>query len=376
MKRSRRQAMRVSGSTLASLSLGLDAQEALAQAPQAPPPFPEKLVEPPLRNIAPIPLLPDGSAPEHPPSAAGTISEPYLWRYTKGQPPEIDFDYRRMKIKVDTRGLATRSGTVTFADLEALPRHSAVTLLQCGAPNPRGIVKWTGVRFSDVAKMLGVQPVAHYVRLVSSDRYYLDEDINTLMHPRSYSRGCSTRQPIPPRRWRAAAAGYSVPLHGGLKAVTDLPPLTDLTPPPGRGWHRRRIPTSSSRVRAVPAPAEPRRDLGRVASTLNARATNPPEASPGSWRTQPALLAATMASQRPEASPATNIRMLVPRAPPVSTAPARELQPSRIARSGAMVARAEEHHTGAPAALLRKDDRSSCQPAPSAARSILLAPIP
>jgi len=29
-------------------------------------------------------------------------------------------------------------------------------LLQCGAPNPRGVVKWTGVRFGDFADMLGL----------------------------------------------------------------------------------------------------------------------------------------------------------------------------------------------------------------------------
>ena len=43
------------------------------------------------------------------------------------------------------------SGTLKFSDLEALPRHSMVTLLQCGAPQPTCIVKWTGVSFSDFA---------------------------------------------------------------------------------------------------------------------------------------------------------------------------------------------------------------------------------
>ena len=68
MKISRRQAMRVSGTTLAGLSLGLKPEEVLAQAQQAPQPFPDTLVEPPLRNIAPLPLLADGSAPEHTPT--------------------------------------------------------------------------------------------------------------------------------------------------------------------------------------------------------------------------------------------------------------------------------------------------------------------
>ena len=82
-----------------------------------------------------------------------------LWR-TKNQTPEGEYDVRKMKVKVDARGTAKLSGTLTFPDLEKLPRHSYVTLLQCGAPKPRGIVKWTGVRFSDFAKMVGAQNFA------------------------------------------------------------------------------------------------------------------------------------------------------------------------------------------------------------------------
>ena len=81
-------------------------------------PVPDTLVDATLRNIAPLPLLPDGSAPEHPASAAGTITEPYMWRYTKGQAPAMEYDYRKLKIKVDARGMAKRTGTLTFADLE------------------------------------------------------------------------------------------------------------------------------------------------------------------------------------------------------------------------------------------------------------------
>jgi DMSO/TMAO reductase YedYZ molybdopterin-dependent catalytic subunit len=223
MKISRRQAMRVSGTTLAGLSLGLKPEDVLAQAQQAPPPFPDTLVEPPLRNIAPLPVLADGSAPEHTPGEAGTISEPYLWRYTKGQAPQIEFDYRKIKIKVDTRGLAKRSGTLTFSDLEPLPRHSAVFLLQCGAPNPRGIVKWTGVRFADFANMLGVQPAAHYCRFVASDRYWIDEDLKTMMHPQVMLAWMLNDQPIPPQH--GAPLRLIVPFRYGahsIKAITEM----------------------------------------------------------------------------------------------------------------------------------------------------------
>ena len=85
--------------------------------------------------------MPDGSAPVHTQQEAGTISEPYMWRYTQGQPPQVEYDYKKLKIKLDSRGLAKRTGTLQFSDLEPLPRFSQITLLQCGAPNPHGIVK-------------------------------------------------------------------------------------------------------------------------------------------------------------------------------------------------------------------------------------------
>ena len=121
---SRRQAIALSGSTLAGLSLGVVRPESLhAAAAQGQDDWPDRLVERPLRDgfPAPLPLNADGSAPEHPESAAGPISDPLMWRTQGRQTPEIEFDYRQMQIKVDTRGLATRTGTLHFSDLEQLP---------------------------------------------------------------------------------------------------------------------------------------------------------------------------------------------------------------------------------------------------------------
>ena len=50
--------------------------------------------------------------------------------------------------------------------------------MQCGAPNARGIVKWTGVRFSDFADLLGLVPGVHYRRFIASDRIYVDESMD------------------------------------------------------------------------------------------------------------------------------------------------------------------------------------------------------
>ena len=238
---SRRDAIVLSGSTLAGLSLGVVTPEHLqAQAPQVPAapaaePWPDRLVERPLRpNFpAPLPLNPDGSAPEHPAGAAGPITDPLMWRTQNRQAPEIEFDFQKMAIKVDTRGLAKLGGTLRFADLEKLPRVSHTFLMQCGAPNPRGIVKWTGVRFSDFADTLGLNSGVHYCRFVASDRHYVDEAMATLRHPQVMLAWMMNDAPIPARH--GAPLRLIVPFRYGnrsIKAITEMVFATPSLPMP------------------------------------------------------------------------------------------------------------------------------------------------
>src|SRR5688572_1309745 len=188
MSISRRRALSVSGAALASLSVGLARSSSAQTAPQgaaapAATEWPDRLVEQPLRAGFPaeLPLLPDGSAPEHDPKNAGPITPPLFWRTPGRKTPQLATP-QNMAIKVDTRGLGKVRGTLRLADLEKLPRVRATYLLQCGAQNPRGIVTWEGVRFSDFAGMLGLHPGVHYGRFVSVDGMYVDEDMTTLRH--------------------------------------------------------------------------------------------------------------------------------------------------------------------------------------------------
>ncbi len=230
---SRRKAISISGSTLAGLSLGV-LHPAKAGAGQAggQQEWPDQLVERPLREgfPAPLPLNPDGSAPEHPESAAGSISDPALWRTEGRQTPEIDFDYQRMQIRVDTRGLGRLAGTLRFSDLEGLPVVSHTFLLQCGAPNPRGIVKWTGVRFSDFADMLGLVPGVHYCRFVGSDRFYVDEPMTTLRQPQVMLAWLMNDEPIAPRH--GAPLRLIVPFRYGNRSIKAITEMTFSTPGP------------------------------------------------------------------------------------------------------------------------------------------------
>jgi DMSO/TMAO reductase YedYZ molybdopterin-dependent catalytic subunit len=220
---SRRDALVISGSTLAGLSLGALAPERLRA--QAQEPWPDTLVDRPLRKGFPalLPLNADGSAPEHPETAAGPISDPLMWRTPKRQTPEIEYDYRQLKVKVDTRGLGTRAGTLRFEDLEQLPLVSHTFLLQCGAPNPRGVVKWTGVRFGDFANLLGLVPGTHYCRFIASDRMYVDESMSTLRHPQVMLAWMMNDAPIPPKH--GAPLRLIVPFRYGnrsIKAITEI----------------------------------------------------------------------------------------------------------------------------------------------------------
>lgn len=223
---SRRDVLGLTGSTLAGLSLGVVAPRSLqAQGGQSQEAWPDSLVERPQRPgfPAPLPLNPDGSAPEHPEGVAGPITDPLMWRTPNRQAPEIEFDYRKMAIKVDTRGLGKLGGTLRFMDLEKLPRVSHTFLMQCGAPNPRGIVKWTGVRFSDFANILGLDPGVHYARLVASDRHYVDEAMTTLRHPQVMLAWMMNDQPLPPRH--GAPLRLVVPFRYGnrsVKAITEI----------------------------------------------------------------------------------------------------------------------------------------------------------
>ena len=229
---SRREAIRISGSTLAGLSLGmlkcenLEAQAAAAQQQ----PWPDSLTEMPMRSGFPaaLPLNADGSAPEHPASEAGPITDPVFWRTPERKTPEIDYDYKNLRVKVDTRGLAKLGGTMHFSDLDKLPKVTHTFLLQCGAANPRGVVKWTGVRFSDFANTLGLVQSVHYVRFVASDKMYNDEAMATVMHPQVMLAWMMNDQPIPPKH--GAPLRLIIPFRYGNRSIKAIQEIMFATP--------------------------------------------------------------------------------------------------------------------------------------------------
>ena len=151
-----------------------------------------------------------------------------MWRTPDRQTPQAEFDYKKMKVKVDTRGLGKLAGTMHFSDLEKLPSLSRTFLMQCGAANPRGIVKWTGVRFRDFADMLGLVPGVHYCRFVASDRMYVDEALDTLRHPQVMLAWLMNDDPIPPKH--GAPLRLIVPFRYGNRSIKAITEITFSTP--------------------------------------------------------------------------------------------------------------------------------------------------
>jgi len=239
MKLSRRDALKVSGTAVAGFSVGGGWPRSLAGEEAQQEPWPEGLVEGDLRDRVFLPLNTDGSAPEHPTPDADGIRG-VIWRYTNGAPPDIDYDYRNLQVRLDPAGFARLRGTVRFGDLERLPRVSETTLLQCGVPEPTGVVKWTGVRFADFAEMIGVQPAAHYCRVISHDGYYIDEEMATMRHPQVLLAWLLNDGPIPPIN--GAPLRLVIPFRYGARSIKAVSEITFGSP----GLPMREVPTRRS----------------------------------------------------------------------------------------------------------------------------------
>ncbi len=206
---SRRTALQLSGAAL----VGLSPLAAAAQTPAPAAEFPGSLVEQKVRDITALPLNPDGSAKEFPESSLTPVADIGVLDRNANKTPQIDLDPSKHKILVFGNVMKMR-GSLSLADLQTLPPHTQITRLQCGSPKPSGIIKWSGVRFADVCKLLQVDPMAQYVMFVAADGFVTTEDMALATHPQSMLAWKMNDGPIPvghgapfrfvvPTRWGA-----------------------------------------------------------------------------------------------------------------------------------------------------------------------------
>jgi DMSO/TMAO reductase YedYZ molybdopterin-dependent catalytic subunit len=215
----RRAALQISGVTLLGLNqIGL----LQAQNKQAEPPS-DSLIEQKARDITALPLNPDGSAKLFSEAELTPVADiGALYRNTGGKAPDIEYDPAKVRIRV--RGnVMKKVGGLSLADLKKLPFTTQITRLQCGAPKPSGIVKWGGVRFADVCRMLETQAMAQYVMFVSSDKYVTVEDMTIATHPQTLLAWEMNGGPLPPLH--GAPYRLVIPFRWGarnIKAIDEI----------------------------------------------------------------------------------------------------------------------------------------------------------
>jgi hypothetical protein len=231
--------MSVTGATLAGLSItsAIKPKILLAQSRggSGSDDIPDTLVESQMREGFPaeLPLNPDGSAVEYDPSLAGPIEGPLKWRTPDGKNPNINPNFSDLRVTIDTRRMSRMSGTLRASHLTSLPKIEKTYLLQCGAPLPRGIVTWGGVRFSDFADLLGLHPGVHYCRISAADGDYVDESLSVLRHPQVLLAWEMNGNPLPADH--GAPLRLVIPFRYGrrsIKAITTMQFSTPTLPRP------------------------------------------------------------------------------------------------------------------------------------------------
>jgi DMSO/TMAO reductase YedYZ molybdopterin-dependent catalytic subunit len=94
------------------------------------------------------------------------------WRFysvTDREPRRTTADYR-----LAVSGLVDRPRTLTYADLQGLPRTRLTSDFQCVTGWRVPDVRWAGVRLADVLDLAGVRPAARAVTFVSFDGAYTE----------------------------------------------------------------------------------------------------------------------------------------------------------------------------------------------------------
>jgi DMSO/TMAO reductase YedYZ molybdopterin-dependent catalytic subunit len=124
-------------------------------------------------------------------------------------------------------GLIQRPMTLTLAQLQALPATTMRVQHHC-VEGWSAVAGWRGVRLSEIARRVGVDPRVRYVEFRSFDQdYYSGWDLGSAMHPQTLLAYGMNGHPLAPehgaplRLYSAVKLGYKMVKY--LTAINFLP---------------------------------------------------------------------------------------------------------------------------------------------------------
>ncbi len=131
---------------------------------------------------------------------------------------------------LEVGGLVARPGRLSPADLQRLPRTHLRVRHHC-VEGWSAVAAWDGVRVSEIARLVGVDPKARYVEFRSFEQgYYSSWDLESALHPQTILAYGMNGAPLqreygaPLRLYSAVKLGYK--MVKWVSAVSFLPVRT------------------------------------------------------------------------------------------------------------------------------------------------------
>jgi len=138
------------------------------------------------------------------------------WRIYAVNPPYPRFDPSRWRLRID--GLVERPQTLTYAELQALPRAQQTSDFVCVTGWSVDDVGWAGVRFDDLLAVARPLPSATALKFVSAEQLYEDSfTLEQLREPDAMLAYAMDGRPL--EREHGAPARVVMPQMYGYKGV-------------------------------------------------------------------------------------------------------------------------------------------------------------
>jgi hypothetical protein len=141
-----------------------------------------------------------------PPGQSLTLKWPILH---EGSVPR--FDPARWDFRVF--GLVEKPIRLSWDEFNRLPMREVVADMHCVTRWSRFDVRWEGVPFSEVARLAGLKPEAHFVLVHADQGYTANVPLEDLMRPPHSFRSKAQWRAAARRPWLSRAAGCSASLR-------------------------------------------------------------------------------------------------------------------------------------------------------------------